>query len=148
MFNTHQYITNKTHLVQGPERIDIHEHKAPTDDSIRLAKEIEEKLKKDIVARFSTDNNILQFHSLYFCPQMAAYDTYEIGYNFVLNNNYYTDTFILDRKYNDTFEDRKELMYQLYLTLAKNIAELILNQELTNPDSPVYYFVNKGKYGV
>jgi len=40
---------------KGSERIDVHEHRAPTDDSLRLLAEMEEKVVKKIIDAQSID---------------------------------------------------------------------------------------------
>jgi hypothetical protein len=39
---------------RGPERIDVHEHRAPTDSAVKLLMEMEEKAMANIVGRIST----------------------------------------------------------------------------------------------
>lgn len=41
----------------NPSRVDVHEHRAPTDESIKLLNEMQEKILKNIVAQFKVDNN-------------------------------------------------------------------------------------------
>lgn len=48
-FETHHH----DHSVNFPKNINVHEHKAPTDDSVRLLKEMEEKALDDVVLKIS-----------------------------------------------------------------------------------------------
>ena len=42
------------------ESVTVHEHRAPTDESVKLLNELTEKALKNITHRFSTSNNTLQ----------------------------------------------------------------------------------------
>jgi len=55
MFNTINYPLK---TVSQTVRMDVHEHRAPTDDSLKLLREMEEKVKTSILSTFNLDNNI------------------------------------------------------------------------------------------
>lgn len=46
-------------ISSGPSRVDVHEHKAPTDESLKLLKEMEEKVLKSVIDRFRTPDNFV-----------------------------------------------------------------------------------------
>lgn len=54
MFNTHNY--HKT-VHESPDTIEIHEHRAPTDKSVELLNEMQEKAFKNVIASFRTSFN-------------------------------------------------------------------------------------------
>lgn len=57
MFDQYHFPKETTYV---DRHITVNEHKAPTDESVKLLNELEEKAIKNIISRFSTSNNILQ----------------------------------------------------------------------------------------
>jgi hypothetical protein len=49
--------TDKSTHVHFPENINVHEHKAPTDESVRLLNEMQEKAVKNIIAAIRVEDN-------------------------------------------------------------------------------------------
>lgn len=62
----------------------VHEHRAPTDESIRIFNEMQDKAKDSVVAAFSTNNNILEASEVWIIPP-GAVDGLEIYVRFKLN---------------------------------------------------------------
>jgi len=56
MFNTFNRVDKSVHNY-SPSRIDVHEHKAPTDESVKLLNEFEEKAKENIIAVYRIEEN-------------------------------------------------------------------------------------------
>lgn len=66
MFDTHVY----RHTTEYVDRnITVNEHRAPTDESVKILNEMTEKALKNIVSNFSTTNNTLQ-------ATVAVYEDY------------------------------------------------------------------------
>lgn len=65
MFDTH-YTTNRFISETREVTKAVHEHKAPTDESIKLLNEMADKALSNIVARWSTDNNVLSMQGAFF----------------------------------------------------------------------------------
>lgn len=71
---------NRTTIVEAPEKeyvpyeksVTVHQHRAPTDESIRLAKDYEEKIWKDIASRVTVD--IPSIDSSYVQTEESHYD--------------------------------------------------------------------------
>ena len=60
VFETHHHHDNS---VRFPDKIDVHEHRAPTDDSVRLLKELEDKALENVVLKISdTKNNKFSYN--------------------------------------------------------------------------------------
>lgn len=59
MFNTTVIHKHDTVVQSGPKQIDVHEHRAPTDQSVKLLNEMEEKARKNIICKVQLDDNIL-----------------------------------------------------------------------------------------
>lgn len=65
MFDSH-YTTNRFISETREITKTVHEHKAPTDESIKLLNEMTDKALSNIVARWSTDNNVLSMQGAFF----------------------------------------------------------------------------------
>lgn len=50
---------NSTHI-RYPDTVNVHEHKAPTDESIRLMEEMHDKALKNIIAKVKVDDNLVK----------------------------------------------------------------------------------------
>lgn len=59
MLNSYNFRTGPSSVYQ---KIDIKEHRAPTDESVRLLKEMEEKALQKILGSVTLHNNPIQFH--------------------------------------------------------------------------------------
>ena len=46
--------------IRYPDKIEVKEQKAPTDDSIRLLNEFQEKTLNNIISKIKVDNNIVK----------------------------------------------------------------------------------------
>lgn len=86
----------------------IVEKKAPTDESIRLLNEFEEKARANIIAKVVVDDNTINGVAIaYTRPYATASDTGEIHFKFKINGKEYTfkDTY----KLFETVDYKKEL---------------------------------------
>lgn len=67
MFNTqHFHRGGEDRLVPYEKTVTITEKRAPTDDSIKLLNEMQEKAKQNILTQITVDNNILKAHGIIF----------------------------------------------------------------------------------
>jgi len=60
MIQNNNFSEKNTTNIKYPDRIDIHEHKVPTDDSIRFLNEMQRKAELDIVKSFRIEENNLK----------------------------------------------------------------------------------------
>ncbi len=115
-----------TEVKSGPSRVDVHEHRAPTDDSVRLLREMEAKALANVTASFRTEGNRFK-GSIIVRP-----DPYEAGHKmwalFDLNGEKFEvgpvpfhDSYLLDPR---------ELFKWLNDELAKAIAGQLLTAGL------------------
>lgn len=90
------YIDNSANY---PDRIDIHEHKAPTDRSVRLLNEMKEKAKEDIIASIEVQDNVLNGVAISYCEPFAVDMTpnYTIHLKFKVNGKEYLINKTIDR---------------------------------------------------
>lgn len=63
--------------------VTIHEHRAPTDDSLRLCQEMEEKVLQRILCRLQANDNALNFRAIVLLPRIGI--NHEAVYSFILN---------------------------------------------------------------
>ena len=68
LFKTTNYYTHKggKEYVPYEKDVTIHEHRAPTDESVRLLNEFEEKARKNIIHKISVNENNLNAVSIIF----------------------------------------------------------------------------------
>lgn len=112
--------THTTKYVQtGPRRVDVHEHRAPTDDSVKLLIEMEEKARSKIVGAFVTKSNELEGAVVYMRRNiMLEHDVY---IRFKLNGK--------DYEFVEKISDIKLSMNKIeaYKLLAEKISTTITN---------------------
>lgn len=86
MLNKHSKIKVIREAVPYTKNVNIHEHKAPTDESLKLLKEYQEKAKQSIISTYEvTDNNLFNAKVLVF--QKPDYGReYEVVMIFSINN--------------------------------------------------------------
>jgi len=73
----------------GPSHVDVHEHRAPTDDSVKLLREMEEKARNQIVGAFVTNkDNDFDGAVVYMRPSVMSAD-YNVYTRFKLNGQEY-----------------------------------------------------------
>jgi hypothetical protein len=92
MFDTHNYRTGDSY-----SRVDITEKRAPTDESIRLLHEMQQKALQDVLAHVKIDNN--EFKASWWLMR-DDYSDYQYVYcKFKLNSKDYDFKFSLPCKY-------------------------------------------------
>jgi len=91
MFHTNNFITKEAF----PYEKTVHEHKAPTDDSIKILREMEEKLKANLVAMFTINNPFNAEAKIY---RMEMHHAYEVTWALTLNGHTYTGSYKVSEK--------------------------------------------------
>ena len=85
LFSTHTH-THKTTLVPYEKSVTVHEHRAPTDASLRMLNEMQEKVKQNIIDSMIIQTNemnaVAVFHTLSMIDNAVLWDA-----AFVLNGN-------------------------------------------------------------
>lgn len=51
---------NRTYIQHGPSRVEVNEHRAPTDESVRLLREMEETARKSVIETYRVEGNHLE----------------------------------------------------------------------------------------
>jgi len=131
MFNT--TIHQAPDHVPYEKSVKITEKRAPTDDSIRLANEFEEKIQKNIVAKGAIKNNLVKDAVFaVFNDQMRCVQTYRIA--FKLNNE------LVEVEGDFPFPDFKlnrstammEMTKAVCDSIAKELTVMLLSKNLHN----------------
>jgi len=116
----------------GPSRVDVHEHKAPTDESIKLLREMEQKAHDQIIGAFvskSNDLNGIVIHKRYSQYVMEE----EVVVAFKLNGYLTQVVHKVPCGYLFTKEEAAKMLYD---GLSKEIARTLLLKFYTNEKNP------------
>lgn len=85
----HHSHDNSVH-VRFPETIKVHEHKAPTDESIRLMEEMHNKAMSNIIAKVKVDGDNIVSGMAYLIEQPWMMDSMKIICKFKINGQEFT----------------------------------------------------------
>jgi hypothetical protein len=99
----------------------VHEHKAPTDDSLKLLKEMQEKALHSIIDSFKVESNTMNGHIVVFKDYYAF--KFMCGYKFELNGTTFIDKFDIGADY----LSRGQLCEILAEKLSRQITLLLLS---------------------
>lgn len=116
---------NEYHI--GPSRIDVHEHRAPTADSIRLAMEMQDKIKSQVVSSGTLQGNLL--HGKWMAFQDPCIDSLTVVGQMKLNERFYEFTVsIPSYRFMEKQEIGKVIIDGFHKELAKHLAQEMLEQ--------------------
>ena len=123
------YISN-TDVQHVPYEKTITEHRAPTEESVRLLKEFQKEAEGLISDNIRLENNVLKAVGFYIEHGVSIYDYYTMYVYFELNEIKYSISQNIDR--------RNFINTRFHLTeiVAKKISELIIKEIInqTNND--------------
>jgi len=120
--NVHNHET----IESGPSEVHIHEHRAATDDSIRLANEFRDKVKRDIVKQAIIDNNIVNAISVCYVdnPSLKS-NRINTHIRFKLNG----EEFYFEKDLRmEVMENNEEYLGRIYEAVSQQIALLIISK--------------------
>lgn len=143
--HNHLHSHDNSVRVNLPDTINVHEHKAPTDEAIRYMEDTHDKAIKNIVAKVRVEDNILKGEVVAFMRPWGLRKDLLIVYKFSINGQEFTidqevesaelinDGSMEICKMERALEDRlKALM--LYYTLKKFVT--IAYEQITNSPFP------------
>lgn len=112
----------------GPSKIDVTEHKAPTDESIRLFGEFKEKARSQIIEEIEVANNLVSGSVTLFYE--AEYMRKLAYYKFSINGVEYTGKQHVGEKYSGSvsYNDRREAVGLLANAMVSEIVVGILKE--------------------
>jgi len=103
--------------------VTVHEHRAPTDDSIRLYQEIEDKAYQNLLHRIQVNDNALNFGAIVHVPRTTT--NQEIAYIFTLNGREITGKITI--KHHEALTlDRQGIVRKIVEDASRHIAVEIL----------------------
>ena len=130
LFSTNHIHQSRTEYVPYCKEVNITEKKAPTEESVRLLKEMKDKAQLNIIATIKIEENFLKAVAIYYRDEIVMNRmTYHI--RFELNGKEYT---IED--YIDNFEWRQEMSKSymglgnevIFRALHKKFSEMVANE--------------------
>jgi hypothetical protein len=80
---------NSTHI-RYPDTVNVHEHKAPTDESIRLMEEMHDKAIKNIIAKVKVEDNLVNGECFLVQQQWNPQNDFKIYFKFKINGKEFT----------------------------------------------------------
>ena len=114
----------------GPREVtvkkDVHEHRAPTDESVALLRDMEKKARREVLVAYVVQDNLLSGAVVQFVPNEFACDT-EVHVTFTLNGKQYEFSNYITRM-DETRLSKTELRAQLVYKLAETIAIELLGR--------------------
>lgn len=120
-------------VIQSPSRteyvtrnVDVHEHKAPTDESVKLLREMEAKAEAEVIKAVSVSNT--HFECVVHQQWLPMSDKAEFNAVFKVNGLNMTARIEVDRRDAEPGHDLRQTFEKLRDEVAKELAEKLLNQ--------------------
>lgn len=110
----------------GP--ITVTENRAPTDESIKILNEMQEKALKNIISKLKIDDNIFNCHAM--IHSNMEYDEYEIYIKYSYNKHERVVKHSIDDSFMKELNGLQKVVDGLKLAIAKDFAEVITNSVL------------------
>lgn len=136
MFDTKRIYNSTTiHRGQDTIKVDVKEFKAPTDDSIRILSEMEEKMRNRVLAIVPVEDNVLKGSVIYYSDQMIS-NRILVHAKFTLNEKEYHVETAIDRwdikseiLQSPSFANHHQIIVRkLIMEFALQIAQEVLGQ--------------------
>ena len=122
----HHHYTEKT--VPYVREINVTEHKAPTDESIRLLNEFEEKARENIIKKIKVNDNSLNIVSVAYYEDQITREL-RVHIKFSINGKEYLIKTIIDE--NKIFDVGSNLQKIIFETIAQDIMEKLISENET-----------------
>lgn len=114
--------------VRVDANVSVTENRAPTDESVRLLKEMQEKATKDIVASIALNDNKLSAACIVVSRDMLNL-SHDVHGRFILNGKEYTFTHKMKA---DMFASKDELVRLLIQNVSEQVAIEMLKESWDN----------------
>lgn len=133
---THIHQAPRTQHVPYCKEVKITEHRAPTDESIALLNEMQQKAEANIISSISVDDNSVKFVALSFNNPLAIFEI-QFYLKMLVNGKEYRFTGTLGQKdlfYNSTIGYNVDEIHRNIVNIAREkFAEVIVNELFKNP---------------
>lgn len=120
--NHYHSIDSRT-SINYPDTVHVHEHKAPTDESIRLMEEFHEKAVKNIIAKVKVEDNLVN-GECFLVEQPCNLKDVKLYFKFKINGKEFTLEKELSR-YEIGLEEGKEI-HNVLVNLENNAKAIML----------------------
>lgn len=133
LLSSKYYYNHTTEVYKSPERIDVHEHRAPTDESVRLLNEMQEKAINNIIAKINIEQNFLKAEGIVIRQELVSFCP--VCYiKFILNGKEHRVSLELKLNANDSF-DIMIYKEQIVKAIYEKFAEVIAKELIAQTDS-------------
>jgi hypothetical protein len=130
LFSTTHIHQSRTEHVPYCKEVNITEKKAPTDESVRLLNNMQDKAQRNIIATIKIEENFLKAVAIYYRDEMIS-DRMTYHIRFELNGKEY-----MIEDYIDKFEWRQEMSKSymglgnevIFRALHKKFSEMVANE--------------------
>lgn len=113
-------VHKRTEYVPYAKVVNVTERKAPTDDSIKMLKEMEEAVISKVVASVKVDDNKVNFNCTLFSTPI------NLGYHLVCQVSINGEMHKIDRKISHIFlKDQKEIVEFIYKIVLEEVAKIL-----------------------
>jgi len=119
MFNK-SYNTHVSNSYGGPSKIDVTERRAPTDESIRLLNEMQQKAFDNVVECVQLSNNELTDLTYWLYPDHHSFQE-RARIRFKLNGKVKDFSFKMPSKFTERGEMQRMIIEQIYMEISKDI---------------------------
>jgi len=113
----------------GPSKIDVTEKRAPTDESVRLLNEMQEKAFDNIIECVLLSNNEMNEMTYWIYPDYHSFNE-RVRIRFKLNGEVKDFGFVMPCKYTDKSEIQRIIIEKIYMEIAKNIFSGFVSKNL------------------
>lgn len=137
LFSTTHHHHNNTTVNKGPDKVEVHEHRAPTDESVKLLNEMHDKVLQNIMLSVKCNSNELNFKAFFVKDWRLsnAYDEQEWHLQFSINHKEYKLSgklnYVTAREKYPHANQEVMMIRTVYDELIKKLAEIII---LQSPD--------------
>lgn len=141
MFNKTFIAQPRTQYVPYEKEVTIHEHRAPTDESIKLFDELKEKAIRSVTHSVKLNNNKIDAVSAFVVSNVGLTITDELVIRFILNGENMEFAIKIDRHSfysSDKYDFQQKILNEMYKQLSNQIAAYVLNTIASDKDSVIF----------
>jgi hypothetical protein len=122
MFNSY----HETHQHRSENvKVEKHEHRAPTDESIRIYSEMVEKAEESIVCKLSTGDNAIKANAIIF--HNASLGEYHCRFHFTINGIPFDSEVALDKIEVGLSLDGRDAYNRVIARIAESLTHALIN---------------------
>lgn len=123
--------TNVTNVrSSSPSRIDVHEHRAPTDDSVRLLNEMQRAAEKQIINSIPLEDNLLK--GQVFLEHYVPHNVYTLTAVYSVNGRSFETKVDRGAHQLREFDGQKAFLVELRDKMATDMASSLIDDNI-NP---------------